>query len=557
MQNIKNINPKKATGYDNIPGKMIKMAYRELSVPICNLMNTCIAMTTFPTPFKFADVSPIFKSDDNMNKGNFRPVSILSILSKLFESVLNEQMLDHFREIFDALLSAYRRHYSCQTILLKFVEDVKSALDGGHKVGTIFMDLSKAFDCLPHGLLIAKLHAYGCSMSACELISNYLSNRQQCVKILNNRSTWRTLSKGVPQGSILGPLLFNVFMNDMFLFMKSCNFYNYADDNFVSRSSPDVNVILSNLKSDCQISLKWFDDNGMKANPSKFKFMIMSSENIEPQILTISDDVCLQSQTDVKVLGITVDYRLTFNEHIRICTLKAARQLNALSRISKYLDTKSKSVLYHSFIASNFNYCPIVWHFCGVVNNNKLEKIQERSLRILFSDYESDVHDLLDSIGGQTLALRRLKFKLLEVYKCIKKVNAPCLHNLFNTNTIPYQLRTSKLEQPLRRTTRYGLRTFSYVGSHLWNSVSNDHSDIAHIDFNEFRAFLNTWKGPDISRYAIPLLWWLQCCEWFLCWCLSCIGYLYWYFYCKFTCIFLSYDCIFSHSTVYIGTLYM
>ena len=213
----------------------------------------------------------------------------------------------------------------------------------------------------------------------------------------------------------------NVFMNYMLLFMKSCNFYNYADDNFVSRSSPDVNVILSNLKSDCQISLKWFDDNGMKANPSKFEFMIMSSENIEPQILTISDEVCLQSQTDVKVLGITVDYRLTFNEHIRICTLKAARQLNALSRISKYLDTKSKSVLYHSFIASNFNYCPIFWHFCGVVNNNKLEKIQERSPRILFSDYESDVHDLLDSIGGQTLALRRLKFMLLEVYKCIKK----------------------------------------------------------------------------------------------------------------------------------------
>ena len=233
----------------------------------------------------------------------------------------------------------------------------------------------------------------------------------------------------------------DVFMNDMFLFMKSCNFYNYADDNFVSRSSPDVNVILYNLKSDCQISLKWFDDNGMKANPSKFKFMIMSSENIEPQIFTISDDVCLQSQTDVKVLGITVDYWLTFNEHIRICTLRVARQFNALSRISKYLDTISKSVLYHSFIASNFKYCPIVWHFCGVVNNNNLEKIQERSLRILFSDYESDVHDLLDSIGGQTLALRRLKFMLLEVYKCIKKVNAPCLHNLFNTNTIPYQLK--------------------------------------------------------------------------------------------------------------------
>ena len=239
---------------------MIKIAYRELSVPICNLMNTCIAITTFPTSFKFADVSPIFKSDDNMNKGNFRPVSILSILSKLFESVLNEQMFDHFREMFDALLSAYRRHYSCQTVLLKFVEDVESALDGDHKVGTIFMDPSKAFDCLLHGLLIAKLHAYGCSMSACETISNYLSNRQQCVKILNNRSTWRTLSKGAPQGSILGPLLFNVFMNDMFLFMKSCNCYNYADDKFVSRSSPDVNVIYPILK--LTVKFPW---NGLTA----------------------------------------------------------------------------------------------------------------------------------------------------------------------------------------------------------------------------------------------------------------------------------------------------
>ena len=127
-------------------------------------------------------------------------------------------------------------------------------------------------------------------------------------------------------------------------------------------------------------------------------------------------------------------------------------------------------------------------------------------MRILFNDYESHVHDLLDSIGGQTLALRRLKYMLLEVYKCIKKVNAHCLHNLVNSNTIPYQLRTSKLEQPLRRTTRYGLRTFSYVGSHLWNFVLNDYSDIAKIDFDDFKAFLSTWKGPDILQHAIPLL---------------------------------------------------
>ena len=111
----------------------------------------------------------------------------------------------------------------------------------------------------------------------------------------------------------------------------------------------------------------------MKANPSKFKFTIMSSEYIEPQELMISDDVCFQSQTDIKVLGVTID-RLTFNEHIRVCTLKATRQLNALSWVSRYLDTKSKSILYNSFVASNFNHCPLVWYFCGVTNNNKPRK---------------------------------------------------------------------------------------------------------------------------------------------------------------------------------------
>ena len=210
-------------------------------------------------------------------------------------------------------------------------------------------------------------------MPACELISNYLSNLHRCVKILNNRSTWRTLSKGVPQG----PLLFNIFMNDVgFFFIKSCNFDNYAYDNFVSRSASDANVMLSNLKkmSKCQISLKWFDDNGIKANPSKFKFMIMSSEKIEPQILTVSDDVCLQSQTDVKVLRDNRWLPTNFQWTYSYMYTESYQAVNALPLISKYMDTKTINVLYHSSIASNFNHCPIVWGFGGVIKNNILEK---------------------------------------------------------------------------------------------------------------------------------------------------------------------------------------
>ena len=144
MQNIKIINPKKAIGYNNIPDKLIRLVYKEFYVPIWNLRHTCIAMKIFLTSFKFSDVSRIFKSGDKMNKGNFCPVNIFSTLSTLNKGFLNDEMLDHFREIFDVLISAYRRHYSCH----------------------------------PHGLFVAKLHAYSFSMSACEPISIYLINRQ-------------------------------------------------------------------------------------------------------------------------------------------------------------------------------------------------------------------------------------------------------------------------------------------------------------------------------------------------------------------------------------------
>ena len=156
--------------------------------------------------------------EDNLNKTNYRPVSVLTVVSKLHEDVMNDQLREYFVNIFEDLVCAYRKNNSFQYVLVKMVDDWKVLLDKNHIFWAIFMDLSKTFDCLPHGLITAKLRAYSLSRNACDLLASYLSNRHQHVKIQSSRSEWRVLRKGVSQGSILGPLIFNVFINDMFHF---------------------------------------------------------------------------------------------------------------------------------------------------------------------------------------------------------------------------------------------------------------------------------------------------------------------------------------------------
>ena len=396
------------------------------------------------------------------------------------------------------MLSAFRKGHGCQSLLLKFIEDIKLALDNGHIVGALFMDLSKAFDCLPHGLLIAKSNAYGLTHSACALLGSYLTDRIQRVKVENTRSDWVSLSKGVPQGSILGPLLFNIFMNDMFFFMEVCDLYNYADDNSVSHSSHDIELVVSNLKKDSQNAIQWFEENGMQANPEKFQYMLLSKQDVAAASIKLSDDIEIESELSVKLLGIMIDSKLNFSEHISAICKKAGRQLNAMARISNFLDLDSRKMIFNSFIRSHFNYCPLVWHFCGKQNSDKLEKIQERALRIMYKNYESSYDELLKLSGTQTLLLQRLKIMVLEVFKSVCQLNPTCITTMFDIKEVPYSMRNPiKIIQPKRKTTHYGLRTFSYTGAKMWNELPFGLTSIDDIEITEFKRLLNTWEGPD------------------------------------------------------------
>ena len=199
------------------------------------------------------------------------------------------------------------------------------------------MDLSKAFDSLPHSLLISKLNAYGLSISACNLMASYLQDRKQRVKLGPVRSTWSNLTFGVPQGSILGPVLFNAFMNNLFYFIEKCSLYNYADDNSMSNASAKIDEVMLNLKLDSKIAITWFIDDGMEPHPEKFKFMVMSNNDIDTHTLELDDTTRLRSQSDVVLLGIKIDHKLTFAKHVSTLCTKASKQLNAFTRISKFL----------------------------------------------------------------------------------------------------------------------------------------------------------------------------------------------------------------------------
>ena len=202
----------------------------------------------------------------------------------------------------------------------------------------------------------------------------------------------------------MGPLLFNVFINDIFYFIAQCILYNYADDNTLSYIHKDILHLKSVLEQESLLLIQWFDKNFMKANPDKFQATCIgkkSHDNIDSFQVGQTNIEC---DDNVTLLGINLDYMLKFE----ICK-KASQQLAVLKRLGRFLTKQGKLIIYNSFIASNFSYCPLAWHFCSVSSTNKLEKVQERALRFINNDFSSPINDLLKSTNTQPLHVRRLK----------------------------------------------------------------------------------------------------------------------------------------------------
>ena len=319
------------------------------------------------------------------------------------------------------------------------------------------MDLSKAFDCLPHNILLEKLSAYGLSTKSVSLFSSYLSDRKQQIKIGQIVSKWGDISKGGPQGSVLGPILFNVFINDIFHFIKHGKLYNYADDNTLSMSCPDFDVLIRSLVSDSDALISWFDFNCMQANPDKFQAIAVGKRTHDKQPVFNIGNINITCDDSVKLLRVDLDFSPKFDLHISNLCRKAAQQINIMKRLGKHLNRLNRLTIFHSFMLSNFNFCPLSWHFCSEGNTKKIEKVQERALRFVYDDFVPTYEELLEKAKIPTLKIRRLRTMTLETFKILHDLAPPSLSNLVKIKENKYNFRYSNILQiPTVRTTTYG-----------------------------------------------------------------------------------------------------
>ena len=471
-------NARKSCGHDMIPPRFIKESAAVIAEPLAKIINSSIDQRRYPTRWKMGQVTPLFKKEDELVKLNYRPVTVLPALNNIYERLLASQLSDFYRNVLSDFTSAYRKYYSCETSLLRMTEDWRSMRDKGELVAVMSMDLSKAFDVIPHSLLLAKLKAYGLGEESCALLRDYLNERSQRVKIGDTYSTWKLVRRGVPQGSVLGPMLFNIFMNDLFYHVRHTKLNVYADDQQIYDSDVDPVNLEERITHDVLVANQWYRNNGMIVNESKHQAMVLG---------TTDHTFSFAVKPSIDIFGMSIDNKLCFDNYISTICRKINNQFSVMLRLHKLISSDTMLKLYRAFILPNFQYCSTVWHHCGARNAEKLEALNRRILRFILKDYSSSYDQLLHKVNLTTLSNRRLQSMLILLYKSLFVENYPnYMRNMFTPRSANYNLRGHhilSLSKP--RTTAYGLHTFNYLAAKLWNSLPDGLRACA--DLEEFK----------------------------------------------------------------------
>ena len=475
---IKKIDGKKATGLDRIPCRLLKSAVDVVAPSLTEIFNQSISRGVFPMEWKLARVTPVFKKGSKSDVNNYRPISVIPIVAKIFEKIVYDQLYRYLNSnnLLTNCQSGFRSLHSTLTALLETANSWNVNIDKGFLNGVIFIDLKKAFDTIDHEIVIQKLESYGIRDNELKWFKSYLSDRSQKCFTNGHLSSLRPVTCGVPQGSILGPLLFLIYINDLPNCLSEGIPRMYADDTTISYAAST----LSNIQTQLNLELKniniWLRSNKLSLNVAKTEFMVIGSrqrlQNQGDCASTLQvEDKQINKVENTKSLGVYIDDKLSWKTHISKISKKISSGIGALKRVRPFVNQHTATTIYKALIEPHFEYCSSVWDGLSQQLSDKLQKLQNRAARVITcSGYDTSSDLLLKQLGFEKLQVKRSKQKAIMVYKSLNALTPSYLEDLFTIKSAPYIFRDSenKLIIPKPRTD-YCKRSFSYSGSVLWN----------------------------------------------------------------------------------------
>ena len=489
----------KSFGIDNISSYFLKLALPFIENSLAFLFNTSIETSQFPYSWKVARVTPIFKDGDKTEKSNYRPISVLPVISRLFEKLVFDQLYQHMKEngLFSSDQSGFLRLHSTLTCLLKNTDDWYSCLDLGRLVGLVFIDLKKAFDTVDHDILCEKLQIYGVQQRELSWFRSYLSNRKQFCRVNGVASDIGDVEVGVPQGSCLGPLLFLIYINDLPLAVQGSTVSMYADDTSLCHQALNMTQLNGAINNDLRRLDTWLQGNKLSLNVAKTHAMLITTrqkrnvlkstnQNLE---LNIRDNE-LDAVQKTKYLGVQIDFSLDWKEQIKAVSAKVSRAIGFLKHAKKFLPGVTLENLYTGIVEPHFRYCCSVWGCCGSSEIKQLQKLQNRAARIVTnSSFDSPSRPLIERLGWKTIEQLISNESKTMVFKSLNDLAPQYLSSLFKRNSQCSTRCLRNTETDLRlpkKTSANGQKCFSFRGAKLWNSLSAESKQASSL--NSFKA---------------------------------------------------------------------